>query len=72
MNWEPREMSRLIELNIGKDPQYIRINGTLVGGPIGLLFYATPQLFALLLHAVGIALRSHNRPGSDIAPITPA
>ena len=34
-NWDAREMSRQIELNIGKDLQYIRINGTLVGGPIG-------------------------------------
>ncbi len=38
-NWDAREMSRHIELNIGKDLQYIRINGTLVGGLIGLLLY---------------------------------
>ncbi|KGW01212.1 DUF445 domain-containing protein [Burkholderia pseudomallei] len=39
-NWDAREMSRQIELNIGKDLQYIRINGTLVGGLIGLGLYA--------------------------------
>ncbi|KVD81329.1 hypothetical protein WI89_22655 [Burkholderia ubonensis] len=38
-NWDAREMSRQIELNIGKDLQYIRINGTLVGGLIGLGLY---------------------------------
>ncbi|KVV55115.1 hypothetical protein WT27_26155 [Burkholderia territorii] len=38
-NWDARKMSRQIELNIGKDLQYIRINGTLVGGLIGLGLY---------------------------------
>lgn len=32
-SWDARDMSRQIELNIGKDLQFIRINGTLVGGP---------------------------------------
>ena len=31
-SWDARDMSQQIELNIGKDLQYIRINGTLVGG----------------------------------------
>ncbi|WP_117141380.1 DUF445 family protein, partial [Klebsiella pneumoniae] len=31
-SWDARDMSRQIELNIGKDLQFIRINGTLVGG----------------------------------------
>ena len=47
-NWDSRDMSRQIELNIGKDLQYIRINGTLVGGCIGLLLYASSQIFALV------------------------
>jgi uncharacterized membrane-anchored protein YjiN (DUF445 family) len=47
-NWDSREMSRQVELNIGKDLQYIRINGTIVGGFIGLLLYASSQLFELL------------------------
>lgn len=34
--WDAEEMAALIELNIGKDLQYIRINGTVVGGLIGL------------------------------------
>jgi uncharacterized membrane-anchored protein YjiN (DUF445 family) len=37
--WDAEEMSALIELNIGKDLQYIRINGTVVGGLIGLVLF---------------------------------
>lgn len=43
-NWDAHEMSRQIELNIGKDLQYIRINGTLVGGLIGLGLYLVSWL----------------------------
>lgn len=32
-SWDARDMSRQIELNIGKDLQFIRINGTPVGEP---------------------------------------
>ncbi|WP_186136671.1 DUF445 domain-containing protein [Burkholderia gladioli] len=38
-NWDSEEMSRQVELNIGKDLQSIRINGTVVGGLIGLVLY---------------------------------
>jgi len=37
--WDAKDMAHLIELNIGKDLQYIRINGTLVGGLIGLVLF---------------------------------
>ena len=37
--WDTEEMTRLIELNIGKDLQYIRINGTVVGGLSGLVLF---------------------------------
>lgn len=30
--WDAQELADLVELNIGKDLHYIRINGTLVGG----------------------------------------
>jgi len=46
-SWDAEEMSEQIELNIGKDLQRIRINGTVVGGVIGLLLYLLsliPQL----------------------------
>jgi len=37
--WDPGATSRRIELSIGTDLQYIRVNGTLVGGFVGLLLY---------------------------------
>jgi uncharacterized membrane-anchored protein YjiN (DUF445 family) len=46
--WDSRAMSRLIELNIGKDLQYIRINGTIVGGMIGIVLYLLSSLPAWL------------------------
>ncbi len=39
-SWDGKEVSEKLELEIGKDLQYIRINGTLVGGFIGILIYA--------------------------------
>ncbi|MCJ7924668.1 MULTISPECIES: DUF445 domain-containing protein [Pantoea] len=47
-SWDARDMSQQIELNIGKDLQFIRINGTLVGGTIGLILYLLSQLPQLL------------------------
>jgi len=47
-SWDARDMSQQIELNIGKDLQFIRVNGTLVGGIIGLVLYLLSQLPALL------------------------
>ena len=38
-SWDGKEVSEKLELEIGKDLQYIRINGTLVGGLIGLIIY---------------------------------
>jgi len=38
-NWEGKELSRKLELEVEKDLQFIRINGTLVGGLVGLLIY---------------------------------
>jgi uncharacterized membrane-anchored protein YjiN (DUF445 family) len=43
-NWDSREMSAQIELNIGKDLQFIRINGTVVGGMIGVVLYVLSHL----------------------------
>jgi len=42
--WDPDETSRRIELQVGRDLQFIRINGTLVGGMVGLLLYALTHL----------------------------
>lgn len=43
-NWQGDELSRKLELEVGKDLQYIRINGTLVGGLVGLIIYTITQL----------------------------
>jgi uncharacterized membrane-anchored protein YjiN (DUF445 family) len=37
--WDPETIARKVELHVGKDLQYIRINGTLVGGLVGLLLH---------------------------------
>ncbi len=37
--WDARELSDLIEWNIGRDLQYIRINGTIVGALIGFVLF---------------------------------
>lgn len=39
-SWDDRSLVRQIELSVGRDLQFIRLNGTLVGGIIGLLLYA--------------------------------
>ncbi len=38
-NWEGKELSQKLELEVGKDLQFIRINGTVVGGLVGLIIY---------------------------------
>lgn len=48
-SWDAADMSHQVELNIGKDLQRIRINGTVVGGAIGLLLW----LFSLVPALIG-------------------
>ncbi len=42
--WDAVETGRLIELQIGRDLQFIRINGTVVGGLAGLVIHAVGEL----------------------------
>lgn len=42
--WDAQDTSSRIELQIGRDLQFIRINGTVVGGLAGLAIYAVAQL----------------------------
>jgi uncharacterized membrane-anchored protein YjiN (DUF445 family) len=44
-NWDADTLTERIELTVGRDLQYIRINGTLVGGLVGLIIFAVTQLF---------------------------
>jgi len=43
-DWDPIATSERIEEQIGKDLQFIRINGTLVGGLVGLVVHSLRQL----------------------------
>ena len=43
--WDGREAAERIELHVGRDLQFIRINGTIVGGLVGVV-----------IHAVGLVL----------------
>lgn len=41
--WDTRELIDEVESHLGKDLQYIRINGTLVGGLVGLTIHTVTQ-----------------------------
>jgi len=42
--WDPTESTRRIELQVGRDLQFIRINGTLVGGLAGLVIHTFSRI----------------------------
>lgn len=42
--WDASEATRRIELQVGRDLQFIRINGTVVGGLAGLVIYTVGKL----------------------------
>src|SRR5215218_4762926 len=44
--WDTDETSRRIELQVGRDLQWIRVNGTVVGGLAGLVIYTVAQLLS--------------------------
>jgi uncharacterized membrane-anchored protein YjiN (DUF445 family) len=46
--WNMAQLISLIEINIGKDLQYIRFNGSLIGGLAGLALYTCEYLLRLL------------------------
>jgi len=45
-SWDPHATAQRIELHIGTDLQFIRVNGTLVGGLVGLALYLGSRAFA--------------------------
>lgn len=47
-SWNMTQLISLIEINIGKDLQYIRFNGSLIGGLAGLALYTVEFLLRLL------------------------
>ncbi len=46
--WDAGLLTQRIELAIGRDLQYIRVNGTLIGGCIGLIIHAVSGLLPVL------------------------
>ena len=44
-NWDAETLVKRIELQVGRDLQYIRINGTLVGGLVGLIIFSMARWF---------------------------
>jgi uncharacterized membrane-anchored protein YjiN (DUF445 family) len=44
--WDGKEAARRIELYVGRDLQFIRINGTIVGGLVGVVIHAITLLVA--------------------------
>ena len=44
-SWDARDVSEKVELEIGKDLQFIRLNGTLVGGCVGVLLHLFGVVF---------------------------
>jgi uncharacterized membrane-anchored protein YjiN (DUF445 family) len=45
--WEAESVTEKLELQVGKDLQYIRINGTLVGGLVGLIIFVLARAAGL-------------------------
>ena len=45
--WDTRSVVDKLELQVGKDLQYIRVNGTLVGGLVGLVIFTVARLIGL-------------------------
>lgn len=43
-NWDDRQLVRELELTVGTDLQYIRFNGTLVGGLVGVVLHGLVML----------------------------
>jgi len=43
--WDTKTLVDRLELQVGKDLQYIRINGTLVGGLVGLIIFVVTRAF---------------------------
>ena len=48
-SWDADTVTDKVEQAVGRDLQFIRINGTLIGGCIGVVIYASAS-FVLLPH----------------------
>lgn len=48
-SWDAKDMSKTLELEVGKDLQWIRFNGMLVGGLIGFVIYISNDLIQKIM-----------------------
>ena len=48
-SWKAKEISDKLELEIGKDLQFIRLNGTFIGGILGLGIYGINVIMGIIL-----------------------
>ena len=46
-SWNIDQLVQLIELNVGKDLQYIRFNGALIGGLVGVSLHTVEALLRI-------------------------
>lgn len=51
-NLDTKQMSKLIEEKVGEDLQFIRINGTVIGGLIGVVLYTATEIIAVISHHI--------------------
>ncbi len=42
--WDLKQLVRIIEVNVGRDLQYIRFNGMVIGGIAGIVLYTVERL----------------------------
>ena len=52
--WDGRKVAEVIELQVGRDLQYVRINGTLVGALIGSMLFLMRAALPALLPSLGL------------------
>jgi uncharacterized membrane-anchored protein YjiN (DUF445 family) len=50
--WDGKKVAEVIELQVGRDLQYIRVNGTIVGALIGSALFLIGSALPLLRRAV--------------------
>lgn len=48
MSWDLDSMMNRLEMQVGDDLQFIRLNGTLVGGLIGLCIFGITRLMGMI------------------------
>jgi uncharacterized membrane-anchored protein YjiN (DUF445 family) len=46
-SWDAATITEKLEAAVGRDLQYIRMNGTIVGGLVGLAIHATAHLLKI-------------------------